>query len=343
MQQRKGNWECVKRVLVGFSLCSLAAACAYASEAVLISSNQGDEGTWTATPGRLVEKGFSLTWRGLYTHGLNTYWNHPRGTYGGIAIAYEWTAQPEPALTWYKVTPVYNEYTNPWPNWTQLSYNIGSGTSGWDYDSVSTSTIGTDWYFVKSVYDTTTRYSFSGETGQSDYANCTTDGCLRDLVTAVSVYQDYSQVILKWASAQCKLPFILNSHWTHQVQRWIGTDCADMVGHCIKLSGWSSFPFPDSEPYAQGLYGHAAAQRHGLSIRTDWTLHNPDSPSIPQPQPGDVVLIDYDWQSGQHVADHATILESGDGNNANYLDQGDNCFAACYTHRKVHKTTYADA
>ena len=275
------------------------------------------------------------------TGDANWYWNHPDG-YGFK----EWTGSAgSVSFVWDEVVPTYSDYSNteppPWHYDEFDDYTASSAGTGWDLDNVGgTTNVGVMRYAVEA---TLTPAGCGGEStvstpDEDDTGACGVgDDCIDDTVFMLAVKGDYTPDILKYAAAQINVPFVMGSAWSHQTKRYVGCDCADMAGHAMFLSGASGV----SEPYAQGLYGWATADppENGLDLVTDWTLYVANQ--IPEPSPGNTVLIDYDYTgSGIHVANHTTVFESGGDS---WLGTSDNTIMASSKDNKVEKTTYANA
>ena len=168
---------------------------------------------------------------------------------------------------------------------------------------------------------------------EDDLHHQTDDYCISDEVMRIMVKGNYASVMLQWAGLYINDPYIYGSHWTHQVERSVGIDCADLVGACMQNMGSDI----EDDPSAQSLYNDAVAGDHGLSVGTARTT---DNGQIPQPEPGDIVLFD---TGGPSSIDHATIFREGDGSSADFLDDEDGVIHATGRVNKVISELYSDA
>ena len=247
-----------------------------------------------------------------------------------------------PTFTWSYVEPVLpkkGNYSNQieWgrTEYAKLKYDLApiSGVGNVWHISVG-GKVGVRRYTVKATFiQGKTRYTVNApdHTVRRDTVG---DNGISDNVMRVVVKGDYPKnIFLQWVSSFQEVPFILGSNGEYQVDQYIGTDCADLVagalrkmGKKVSYSGW----------YADGLY-EMAKKGNYFSVVTPKTKN---IKSIPEPQPGDIVLWDWDETDDPEDFDHTTVYESGGNLSPGVLDKDDISIAASGGAKKVARISF---
>ena len=305
-----------------------------------VSIAQNASGGWSAThQPNPVAAGTNVTLRGVIRilPGVfceEYFWGYGDGQVSGIGNVYAWPSYFEtPTKAWYKVEPTYTDRENTWDptNYAEIDYTNSSYGSGW---SVNGPTVGVMRYaFQATMNSHTDRTPDSDDQGSCGLG----DECIDNDVMRIIRKGNYQNQVLQWSAAQIDVPFIWGSHCTHQVERYIGVDCAVLVGFALRKLGSDI----ELDPSASSLYDDAVAGNHGLSrVTAKTTLGANPNTQIPQPQAGDIVLIDRipgTWPPFEH----ATMFITGSGPEGAYLDSGDTLICADSLPDKVRIRTYS--
>lgn len=239
-------------------------------------------------------------------------------------------AVPNYALnfTWKKVEPQYQNYDNteppPW-HYEEMYYEENAHSAGdslWQRD-VGGTLVGPMRYKTGINYGVTDLALANPikSPGKDDKDG---NGQIKDTVRRVVIKGNYATAYLKWVGSYINTPWVYGSHHT-QVKKYQGTDCADLT-----MGAW----YYMGHPYVEYV-DESATSLYTKAKEGTYTLVTDRAETVAEPQPGDIILLDYDFNPNNF--DHATIwVESLDGNNTVDKDSDkDKCIFTNFTYGNV--------
>jgi len=242
---------------------------------------------------------------------------------------------PTCTFAWSRVACVRQKFSNERAagGWDKLAYEELplQGVAGWSYDVPKEA--GVRWYKVKMTVQVASQPVM--ETPGKDNREYTKmDYRLADEIMRICRKGDYANNYLKFVGSYLECPWIYGSKMydaTHaQPDYYVGTDCADLA-----IAAWRKMGHNDPYTNAAGLFEKAQK-----GVYTLVTPRTGDIANVPQPQPGDLIVLRYDPKTVQ--LGHTVIFVKGGGADETKLSNDDEIiFASAHLdHCRVIKFTW---
>lgn len=223
---------------------------------------------------------------------------------GGVRTLGKWPAGLGAiTFSWQEVQPKYTDYSNKktgqqWKYDTSHDYReIATGGTGWKY-VVPLAKIGVSRWTVDAEVNGRT----FGPPGKSKRRGPPGDNGISDQVKRIVRKGNYSNAYLQWAGSFIGTAWTYASHMSQQVDKYIGTDCADLCIGAYRKAGVGTY----GNESANSIVGKARN-----AANTDFSVvagldgkKLADGVSRNLLKPGDLIVL---RKAGEAVFHHAVI------------------------------------